>query len=165
VWFFFLEKLLPMFRYLENESPSFVESKVNYEEMIKILKSLLMNFRTQFQTWCITAFLVSLASFAVPYIWFKGRRFATIFLALFLSGTAFSYFVSFLIKKFLSSELTLAFIAVWVFSALITYIVSHLVNTISLNKISICKHCQAENGIHSMYCSARGKRLIPLPLE
>jgi len=165
LWFFFLEKFLPIFRYFENESASFVELKVNYEEMLKILKSLLINFRNQFQTWCITAFLISLASFAVPYIWFKGRRFATIFLALFLSGTAFSYFVSFLIKKFLASEMTLVFIAVWIFSALITYIVSHLVNTISLNRISICKHCQAENGIHSKYCSACGKKLIPLPLE
>jgi hypothetical protein len=165
LWFFFLERLLPIFRYFENESASFVELKVNYEEMLKILKNLLINFRNQFQTWCITAFLISLASFAVPYMWFKGRRFATIFVLLFLSGTAFSYFVSFLIKKFLASELTLVLIGVWVFSALITYIFSHLINTISLNQIYICKHCRAENGVHSKYCSACGKKLIPLSLE
>ena len=164
LWFFLLEKLLPIFRYFENESASFVELKVNYEEMLKILRNLLMSFRNQFQTWCITSFLISLASFAVPYMWFKGRRFATVFLALFLSGTAFSYFVSFLIERFLTSELTLMFIAVWIFSALITYMVSHLVNTVSLNRIYICKHCRAENGIHSKYCSACGKKLIPLPM-
>jgi hypothetical protein len=165
VWFFFLEKLVPVFRYFENESASFVELKVNYEEMLKTLSNLLMSFRNQFQIWCIASFLISLASFAVPYMWFKGRRFATVFLALFLSGTAFSYFVSFLIEKFLTSELTLIFIAVWIFSALITYIVSHLINTISLNKIYICRHCRAENGIHSKYCSGCGKKLIPLPME
>jgi ABC-type multidrug transport system fused ATPase/permease subunit len=165
LWFFFLEKLVPAFRYFENESASFVELKVNYEEMLKTLRSLLISFRNQFQTWCVASFLISLVSFAVPYMWFKGRRFTTVFLALFLSGTAFSYFVSFLIKKFFTSELTLIFIAVWIFSALITYIVSHLVNTISLNQIYICKHCRAENGIHSKYCSACGKKLIPLPME
>ena len=165
LWFFFLEKLLPIFRYFEKESASFVELKVNYEVMLRILKDLLIGFRNQFQTWCITSFLISFASFAVPYMWFKGRRFTTIFLALFLSGTGFSYFVSFLIKKFFTSELTSVFIAVWIFSALITYIVSHLINTISLNKIYICKHCRAENGIHSKYCSACGKKLIPLPME
>jgi ribosomal protein L40E len=165
LWFFFLEKLLPIFRYFENESASFVDLKVNYEEMLRILKNLLISFRNQFQTWCITAFLISLASFAVPYMWFKGRRFTTIFLALFVSGTAFSYFVSFLIKRFFTSELSLVFIAVWIFSALITYIVFHLINTISFNKIYICKHCRAENGIHSKYCSACGKKLIPLPME
>jgi ribosomal protein L40E len=165
LWFFFLEKLLPIFRYFENESASFVELKVNYEEMLKILRNLLISFRNQFQTWCITSFLISLASFAVPYMWFKGRRFTTVFLALFLSGTAFSYFVSFLIEKFFTSELTLIFIAVWTFSALITYMVFHLINTISLNRIHICKHCRAENGIHSKYCSGCGKKLIPLPMK
>jgi hypothetical protein len=165
LWFFFLEKLLPIFRYFENESASFVELKVNYEEMLKTLRDLLISFRNQFQTWCVTSFLISLASFAVPYMWFKGRRFATIFLALFLSGTAFSCFVSFLIEKFFTSELTLIFIAVWIFSALITYMVSHLINTISLNKIYICKYCRAENGIHSKYCNGCGKKLIPLPME
>jgi len=165
LWFFFLERLVPIFRYFENESASFVELKVNYEETLKILKNLLINFKNQVQVWCITAFLISLASFAVPYMWFKGRRFAKIFLALFLSGTAFSYCVSFLMKKVLTSEMTLAFITVWIFSALITYIVSHLINTISLNKIYICKHCRAENGIHSKYCSACGKKLVPLSLE
>jgi len=165
LWFFFLENLVPIFRYFENESAPFVELKVNYEVTLKTLKNLLISFRNQFQTWCITSFLISLASFAAPYLWFKGRRFATIFLALFFSGTAFSYLVSFLINKFLTSELTLAFISVWIFSGLITYIVSHLINTISLNKIYICKHCRAENGIHSKYCSACGKKLIPLPME
>jgi hypothetical protein len=165
LWFFFLEGLHPIFRYFENESASFVELKVNYGEMLKLVKDLLINFRNQFQIWCITAFLISLAGFAVPYMWFKGRRFSTIFLALFLSGTAFSYCVSFLIKKYLSSQLTSVFIAAWIFSALITYIVSHLINTISLNKISICRHCQTENGIHSNYCSACGKKFIPLSLE
>jgi len=165
LWFFFLEKLVPVFRYFENESASFIELKINYEEMLKILRNLLISFGNQFQTWCVTSFLISLASFAVPYMWFKGRRFTTVFLALFLSGTAFSYFVSFLIEKFFTSELSLVFIAVWIFSALITYMVSHLVNTISLNQIYICKHCRAENGIHSKYCSACGKKLIPLPME
>lgn len=165
LWFFLLEKLLPIFRYFENESASFVELKVNYEEMLKILRNLLISFRNQFQTWCVTSFLVSLASFAVPYMWFKGRRFTTVFLALFLSGTAFSYFVSFLIEKFFTSELMLIFIAAWIFSALITYMVSHLINTISLNKIYICKYCRAENGIHSKYCNGCGKKLIPLPLD
>jgi hypothetical protein len=165
LWFFLLEKLLPIFRYFENESASFVELKVNYEEMLKTLRNLLISFKNQFRTWCVTSFLISLASFAIPYMWFKGRRFTTVFLALFLSGTAFSYFVSFLIEKFFTSELSLVFIAVWIFSALITYMVSHLVNTISLNQIYICKHCRAENSIHSKYCSGCGKKLIPLPME
>ena len=165
LWFFLLEKLLPLFRYFENESASFIELKINYEGMLKILRHLLISFGNQFQAWCVTSFLISLASFAIPYLWFKGRRFATVFLALFLSGTAFSYLVSFLIEKFFTSELTLIFIAVWLFSALITYMVSHLINTISLNKISICKHCRAENGIHSKYCSACGKKVIPLSIE
>jgi len=164
LWFFLLEKLLPIFRYFEDESSSFVELKVNYEEMLGVLRSLLISFRNQFQTWCITSFLISLASFAVPYMWFKGRRFTTVFLMLFLSGTAFSYLVSFLIERFFTSELTLIFFAVWTFSALITYMVSHLINTISLNKIYICKHCRAENGIQSRYCSGCGKKLIPLPM-
>ncbi len=163
LWFFFLEKLSPMFRYFENESASFVDLKVNYEQMLKILRSLILGFRNQFQTWCITAFLISLASFTVPYLWFKGRRFTTVFLALFLSGTAFSYLVSFLIEKLIASEQTLIFVAVWTFSALITYMVFHLINTISLNRISICSHCQAENGSHSKHCSGCGKKLIPLP--
>ena len=57
------------------------------------------------------------------------------------------------------------FIAAWTFSALITYMVSHLINTISLNKICICKHCQAENGIQSKYCCGCGKKLISLAME
>lgn len=165
LWFFLMEKLSPIFHYFESESASFVDLKVNYEETLKILKELLINFRNQFQIWCIAAFLISLASFAVPYMWFKGRRFTTIFLALFSSGTAFSYGVSFLMKRFLTSEIALVFIAVWIFSALITYVVSHLINTISLNQICICKHCEAENGIHSKYCCACGRKLIPLSLE
>jgi hypothetical protein len=162
LWFFFLEKLLPIFRYLENESASFVELKVNFEEMLKTLRNLLISFRNQFQIWCVTSFLISLASFTIPYMWFKGRRFTRIFLALFLSGTTFSYFVSFLIRKFIISELTLIFVAVWTFSALITYIIFHLINTISLNKITICKHCRKENGIYSKYCHECGKKLILL---
>ena len=74
-------------------------------------------------------------------------------------------FVSFLMKRFLTSEITSVFIAVWIFSALITYIVSHLINTISLNQICICNRCEAENSIHSKYCSACGRKLIPLSLE
>ena len=162
LWFFFLQKLLPVFRYFENESASFVDLQVNYEQMLKILKNLLIGFRNQFQTWCVTSFLISLASFTVPYLWFKGRRFTTVFLALFLSGTAFSYVVSFLIEKLITSEQTLIFVAVWTFSALVTYMVFHLINTISLNKISICKHCQTENGSHSKHCSECGRKLIPL---
>jgi ribosomal protein L40E len=165
LWLFFLEKLSPIFRYLENESASFVELRVNFEQMLKTLRDLLISFRNQFQTWCITSFLISLASFTVPYIWFKGRRFTTIFLALFLSGTTFSYLVSFLIEKFVTNERTLIFVAVWTFSGLITYMVFHLINTISLNKIHICKHCRAENAIHSNYCSGCGKKLIPLPAK
>ncbi len=165
LWFFVLEMLVPVFSYLENQSASFGELKVNFEEMLKILRVLLISFKDQFQTWCITSFLISLGILTVPYMWFKGRRFTTVFLALFLSGTAFSYLVSFLIEKFFTSELTLIFIAVWIFSALITSVVSHLINTISLNKIYICKHCRAENGIHSKYCSGCGKKLIPLPME
>ena len=131
--------------------------------MLKILRNLLISFKDQFQIWCVTSFLISLASFTIPYMWFKGRRFTRIFLALFLSGTAFSYFVSFLIEKFIISELTLIFVAVWTFSALITYMVFHLIDTISLNKINTCKHCRGENGIHSKYCNQCGKKLIPLP--
>jgi len=55
--------------------------------------------------------------------------------------------------------------AMWIFSELITYIASHLINTNSLNKIYICKHCLAENGIYSRDCSACDKKLISLPLE
>ncbi len=162
LWFFLLEKLLPIFRYFERESSSFVELKVNYEGMLEVLKGLLISFRNQFQTWCITSFLISLASSAIPYLWFKGRRFTIVFLSLFLTGTTFSYLVSFLIERFLTSALTWIFIAVWIFSALITYMVSHLVHTVSVNKISICKHCRTENGIQSRYCCGCGKRLLSL---
>ena len=165
VWFFLLEQLLPVFRYFENESASFVDLKVNYEQMLKILKDLLTGFRNQFQSWCVTSFLISLASFTVPYLWFKGRRFTTVFLALFLSGTAFSYIVSYLIEKFVTSEQTLIFVALWTFSALVTYMVFHLINTISLNGVSICRHCRTENGSHSNHCSGCGKKLVPLPEE
>jgi len=160
LWFFFLERLLPIFRYFENESASLVELKVDFEGMLATLRTLLISFRDQFQTWCITSFLISLASFTIPYMWFKGRRFTKIFLTLFLSGTTFSYFVSFLIQKFIISELAWIFVAVWTFSALITYMVFHLINTISLNKVNICKHCRTENGIYSNYCSECGKKLI-----
>ncbi len=160
VWFFFLERLLPIFRYFENETASLVDLKVNFEGMLTTLRTLLTSFRDQFQTWCLTSFLISLASFTIPYMWFKGRQFTKVFLTLFLSGTAFSYLVSFLIQKFIISELTWIFVAVWTFSALITYMVFHLLNTISLNKVNICRHCRTENGIYSNYCCECGKKLI-----
>jgi hypothetical protein len=160
LWVFFLEKLVPVFSYFENESASLVELKVNFEGMLKTLKTLLITFRDQFQTWCITSFLISLASFTVPYMWFKGRRFTKIFLTLFLSGITFSYIVSFLIRKFIISELTWIFVAVWTFSALITYMVFHLINTISLNKIIVCRHCRTENAIYSKRCGECGRKLI-----
>jgi len=160
LWLFFLERLSPMFRYFENESASLVDLKVNYEGMLTTLRALLINFRDQFQTWCLTSFLISLASFTIPYMWFKGRRFTKVFLTLFLSGTTFSYLVSFLIKKFIISELTWIFVAVWTMSALITYMVFHLLNTISMNKVHICKRCRTENGIYSNYCCECGKKLI-----
>jgi hypothetical protein len=162
LWFFFLEMLVPVFGYLENLSASFGEPKVRFDEMIRLLRNLLASFRDQFQTWCITSFLISLAGLTVPYMWFKGKRFTKIFLALFLSGTAFSYLVSFLIRKFIIFELTSIFVAVWTFSALITYMVFHLINTIWLNKITICKHCQTENSVNSKYCSECGKKLLLL---
>lgn len=163
LWFFSLNMLVPVFSYLENQIASFGEPKFNFGEMSKLWKTLLISFRDQFQAWCITSFLISLASLTVPYMWFKGRRFTKIFLALFFSGTTFSYFVSFLIRKFIISELSLIFVAVWTFSALITYMVFHLINTIWLNKINICRHCQTENSIDSKYCSECGKKLISLP--
>jgi ribosomal protein L40E len=163
LWFFFLEMLVPAFVYLENQSTALGELKVNFEEMLKILRILLMSFKDQFQTWCIISFLISLAVLTIPYLWFKGRRFTKIFLALFFLGTVFSYLVSFLIKKFIISELTLIYVGVWTFSALITSMVFHLINTIWLNKISICRHCQTENSIRSKYCSECGKKFSQLP--
>lgn len=160
LWFFCLGKLLPVFRYFENESASIVDLRVNFEGMLTTLKALLISFRDQFQTWCITSFLISLASFTIPYMWFKGKRFTKVFLTMFLLGTTFSYLVSFLIERFIISELTWIFVAVWTFSALITYMVFHLLNAISLNKVNICKHCRTENGIYSNYCSECGKKLI-----
>jgi ribosomal protein L40E len=163
LWFFLLETVGPVFSYLENKVASFGEPKISFEEMLKLWKVLLISFRDQFQTWCITSFLISLASLSIPYLWFKGKRFAKIFLALFFSGTIFSYFVSFLIKEFFVSELISISVAVWTFSSLITYMVFHLINTIWLNKIHICRHCQTENSIHSSYCSDCGKKLTLLP--
>jgi ribosomal protein L40E len=163
LWFFSLEKLVPAFNYLENQSTSFGELKVNFEEMLKILRILLMSFRDQFQTWCLISFIISLAILTIPYLWFKGRRFAKIFLSLFFLGTVFSYLVSFLIKKFIISELTLIYVAVWTFSALVTSMVFHLINTIWSNKISICRHCQTENNIRSKFCSECGKKFSQLP--
>jgi len=165
LWFFFLDLLVPVFGYLENKSALFGEPRVNFEEMLKLWRILIINLRDQFQTWCITSFLISLASLTIPYLWFKGRRFTKIFLALFFSGTIFSYFVSLLIKKFIISELTWIILAVWIFSALITSMVFHLINTIWLNKISICGRCQAENSIHSKYCSECGHKLVLIPKE
>jgi hypothetical protein len=165
LWFLSLEMLVPVFRYLENQIASFGEPKVNFEEMLRLWKVLLASFRDQIQTLCIISFLISLAGLTVPYMWFKGKRFTKIFLALFFSGTVFSYFVSFLMKKLVISELTSIFVAVWTFSALITYMIFHLINTIWLNKISVCKYCQTENGIHSKYCSECGKKLVLLPRE
>jgi len=160
LWFFSLERLLPIFRYFEEESASLVELKVNFEGTLTTLRTLLTSFRDQFQVYCITSLLISLASFTIPYMWFKGKRFTKIFLTLFLSGTTFSYFVSFLIQKFIISELAWIFVAVWTFSALVTYMVFHLINTISLNKVNICKHCRTENGIYSNYCCECGKKLV-----
>jgi ribosomal protein L40E len=165
LWFFLLDLSVPVFRYLENKCASFEDSKVNFEEMLKLWRILVINFRDQFQTWCLTSFLISLASLTIPYLWFKGKRFTKIFLALFFAGTLFSYFVSFLIKKFTISGLTWIFVAVWIFSALITSMVFHLINTIWLNKISICRRCQTENSIRSKYCSECGHKLILLPKE
>jgi ribosomal protein L40E len=165
LWFFFLEMLAPAFVYLENQSTTVGELKVNFEEMLKILRTLLMSFKDQFQTWCLISFLISLAILTIPYLWFKGRRFAKIFLSLFFLGIVFSYLVSFLIKKFIVSELNLIYVAVWIFSALITSMVFHLINTIWLNKISICRHCQTENNIRSKYCNECGKKFSQLPRE
>jgi ribosomal protein L40E len=165
LWFFFLDLLTPVFSALENKSASFGEPKVNFEEMLKLWRVLIISFRNQFQTWCITSFLISLAGLTIPYLWFKGRRFTKIFLALFFLGSIFSYFVSFLIKEFIISELTWIFVAVWTFSALITSMVFHLINTIWLHKIGICGRCQAENSIHSKYCTECGHKLILLPKE
>jgi len=165
LWFFVLDLSVPVFRYLESKSASFGEPRVNFEEMLKLWRILIISFRDQFQTWCITSFLISLASLTIPYLWFKGKRFTKIFLALFLSGTIFSYVVSFLIKKLITSELTWIFVAVWTFSALITSMVFHLINTIWLHKIGICRRCQAENSIHSKYCSECGHKLILFPKE
>jgi hypothetical protein len=163
LWFFSLNMLTPVFTYLENQFASSGGQRVNFEEMLKLWRILIINFRDEFQTWCITSFLISLTSLAIPYMWFKGKRFTKIFLALFFSGTIFSYFVSLLIKKFFISELTWIFVAVWIFSALITSMVFHLINTIWLHKINICRHCQTENSIHSKYCTECGKKLVLLP--
>jgi ribosomal protein L40E len=165
LWFSLLKMSVPVFSYLENQFTSSGEAKVSFEEMLSVWGILLTNFRDRFETLCVTSFLITMAGLTVPYMWFKGKRFAKIFLALFFSGTAFSYIVSFLIEKFVASDLTWIFVAVWTFSALITYIVFHLIDTIWVNKIGICKHCQAENSIHSNYCSECGKRLILLPKE
>ena len=165
LWFFVLDLSVPVFRYLESKCILYGEARVNFEEMLKLWRILIISFRDQFQTWCIISFLISLASLTIPYLWFKGKRFTKIFLALFFSGTVFSYFVSFLIKKLIISELTWIFVAVWTFSALITSMVFHLINTIWLNKISICRRCQTENSIHSKYCSECGHKLILLPKE
>ena len=162
LWFFCLEMLVPVFSYLENQVTSFGEPKINFESMLRLWGTLLRSFRDQFQVWCITSFLISLASLAVPYLWFKGKRFTKIFLALFFSVTIFSYFFSFLIKEFFVSELISISVAVWTFSSLITYMVFHLINTIWLNKINICRHCQTENSIRSSYCSECGKKLTLL---
>jgi ribosomal protein L40E len=153
---------VPVFTYLENQFTSFGEPRVSFEEMLKVWGILLRSFRERFETLCVTSFLITMAGLTVPYMWFKGKRFAKIFLALFFSGTAFSYFVSFLIEKFVASDLTWIFVAVWTFSALITYIVFHLIDTIWVNKIGVCRRCQAENSIHSNYCSECGHKLILL---
>jgi hypothetical protein len=163
LWFFCLEMLVPVFNFLENQVAWFGEPKINFESLLTLWGTLLRNFRDQFQVWCITSFLISLASLAVPYLWFKGRRFTKIFLALFFSGTLFSYFVSFLIKEFFVSDLISISVAVWTFSSLITYMVFHLINTIWLNKINICTHCETENTIHSRYCRECGKKLAQSP--
>jgi hypothetical protein len=163
LWFFCQELLVPVFNFLENQVAWFGEPKINFESMLRIWRNLLISFRDQFQAWCLTSFLISLASLAVPYLWFKGRRFTRIFLALFLAGTIFSTFVSFLISNFFFSELKSITFAVWTFSSLITYMVFHLVDTIWVNRISICGNCQTENSIHSRYCRECGRKLAPSP--
>jgi hypothetical protein len=162
LWFSLLKMVVPVFSYLENQTASFGGPKVSFEEMLKLWGILLVGFRDQFESLCIISFLISMAGLIVPYMWFKGKRFARIFLALFFSGTAFSYVVSFLITRFISSELTSIFVTVWTFSALITYMVFHLIDTIWLNKVGVCRHCQTENSIHSNYCGECGKKLILL---
>jgi hypothetical protein len=163
LWFFCLEMLVPVFSFLENQVAWFGEPKIEFESLLRLWGALLRNFRDQFQIWCITSFLISLASLAVPYLWFKGKRFTKIFLALFFSGTLFSYFVSFLIREFFVSDLISISVAVWSFSSLITYMVFHLINTIWLNKINICTHCETENSIHSRYCRECGTKLAQSP--
>jgi ribosomal protein L40E len=165
LWFFLLDLLVPIFRTLEHQWASYGEAKSNFEEMLRLWRILIIRFKDQFQTWCILSFLISIASLMIPYLWFKGKRFTRIFLALFFSGTVFSYVVSFLIRTFLHSGLNWIFLAVWIFSALITSMVFHLINDIWLNKISICGRCQTENSIRSNYCSECGHRLILLPKE
>jgi hypothetical protein len=165
LWFLLLRMVVPVFSYLENQFASSGGTKVSFEEMLKLWRILLSSFKDQFETLCIVSFLISMAGLTVPYMWFKGKRFAKIFLALFFSGTTFSCFVSFLIEKFITSELTWIFVAVWTFSALITYIVFHLIDTIWFNEISICRHCQAENSIHSKYCTECGRKLVVHPRE
>jgi ribosomal protein L40E len=165
LWFFVLDLSVPVFSYLEGKVAFAEESRVNFGEMLKLWRVLIISFRDEFQTWCITSFLISLASLTIPYLWFKGKRFTKIFLALFLSGTIFSYFVSLLIKRFIISQLNWIFLSVWIFSALITTMVFHLINTVWLNKICICRRCQAENSIHAKYCAECGHKLILLPKE
>ena len=127
LWFFLLDLLAPIFRYLENQSTSYGGPRSNFEEMLKLWRILILRFRDQFQTWCITSFLLSLAGLTIPYLWFKGKRFTKIFLALFISGTIFSSVVSFLIRTFLHPGPNWIFLAVWIFSALITSMVFHLI--------------------------------------
>jgi ribosomal protein L40E len=165
LWFFVLDLSVPVFTYLEDKIASVGEPRVNFGEMLKLWRILIISFRDEFQTWCITSFLISLASLTIPYLWFKGRRFTKIFLALFFSGTVFSYCVSFLIKKFIISQLSWIFLSVWIFSALITTMVFHLINTVWLNKICICRRCQAENSLRAKYCIECGHKLILLPKE
>ncbi|MDH4266595.1 MAG: zinc ribbon domain-containing protein [Deltaproteobacteria bacterium] len=165
LWFSLLKMSVPVFTYLENQFTSFGEPRVSFEEILKVWGILLTSFRDRFETLCVISFLITMAGLTVPYMWFKGKRFAKIFLALFFSGTGFSYLVSFLIEKLVTSDLTWIFVAVWTFSALITYIVFHLIDTIWVNKIGICRYCQAENSIDSNYCSECGHKLILLPKE
>ncbi|MGQ9647812.1 MAG: hypothetical protein ACUVWO_14905 [Thermodesulfobacteriota bacterium] len=165
LWFFVLDLVVPVFRYLENQFASHGEAKSNFEEMLKLWRILIFRFKDQFQTWCIISFLLSIASLTIPYLWFKGRRFTKIFLALFFSGTIYSYGVSFLIRTFFHPGLTWIFVPIWIFSALITSMVFHLISTIWLNKITICRRCQTENSIRSRYCSECGHKLILLSKE
>lgn len=163
LWFYFLEKLLPVFSYLENQFVSYSALKGRFGEMLMVLRLIFVDFKNGFQNWCILGLLTVFVGFAMPYMWFKGKGFTVKFLAIFLFGTALSYIISVTIRKFVSSELTLIFMIVWIFSALITYIIFHLIKSISLSGVAVCQLCQTENSTDSKYCKNCGSELIVFP--